>query len=136
MDVRGLKDRAHELFVRGKFAKAKELFLELVRLDPGNAQAHVRLAETCQRAGDVAGARTAFERGATLAQEGRWSDALTQFELSASLRPHATTTYNIGFCERALGHPTRAKKYFKEALVRDEAHAQESSVFHSSRRHS
>jgi hypothetical protein len=70
---------------------------------------------------DVAGARTAFERGAQLASEGRWSDALAQFELSAGMRPHATTSYNLGFCERALGHPTRAKKHFARALARDAA---------------
>lgn len=68
---------------------------------------------------DVAGARAAFESGAQLASEGRWSDALAQFEVSASKRPHATTSYNIGFCERALGHPTRAKKFFDQALARD-----------------
>ncbi len=68
---------------------------------------------------DVAGARAAFEQGASLASEGRWSDALAQFERSAGMRPHATTLYNLGFCERALGHPTRAKKYFNQALARD-----------------
>lgn len=72
---------------------------------------------------DVAGARTAFEKGAALANEGRWSDALAQFEASAALRPHATTSYNIGFCERALGHPTRARKFFAQALARDAATA-------------
>jgi len=70
---------------------------------------------------DVAGARAAFEKGAALANEGRWSAALAQFEESGSLRPHATTSYNIGFCERALGHPTRAKKFFTQALARDAA---------------
>jgi hypothetical protein len=68
---------------------------------------------------DVAGARAAFEQGASLASEGRWNDALAQFERSAAMRPHATTLYNLGFCERALGHPTRAKKYFNQALARD-----------------
>ncbi|MBI2391779.1 MAG: hypothetical protein HYV09_19470 [Deltaproteobacteria bacterium] len=71
--------------------------------------------------GDVATARAAFEKGASLAGEGRWSDALAQFELSASLRPHATTSYNLGYCERALGHATRASKHFSAALARDQA---------------
>lgn len=68
---------------------------------------------------DIAAARAAFEQGASLAAEGRWNDALSQFERSASLRPHATTLYNLGFCERALGHATRARKYFSHALARD-----------------
>ncbi len=69
----------------------------------------------------VAEARNAFEKGASLAAEARWSDALAQFERSASLRPHATTTYNIGFCERALGRATRARKHFAQALAQDAA---------------
>jgi hypothetical protein len=77
------------------------------------------LAAPLASAEDVAGARAAFEQGASLASEGRWNDALAQFERSAALRPHATTLYNLGFCERALGHPTRAKKYFNQALARD-----------------
>lgn len=76
---------------------------------------------TAAWADDVADARAAFEKGAALANEGRWSDALKQFETSVSLRPHAATMYNLGFCERALGHPTRAKKAFQMALSRDEA---------------
>lgn len=68
-------------------------------------------------------ARAAFERGAKLASEERWLDALAEFEASAKLRPHATTTYNIGYCLRALGRPTRAKKHFAEALSRDDATA-------------
>lgn len=79
----------------------------------------VASASSSAFAEDVAGARAAFEKGAQAANEGRWSDALTQFELAATKRPHATTSYNIGFCERALGHPTRAKKFFTQALARD-----------------
>lgn len=72
---------------------------------------------------DVEAARAAFERGAALATEQRWLDALAEFETSARLRPHATTTYNIGYCLRALGRPTRAKKHFVAALARDDATA-------------
>ncbi len=68
---------------------------------------------------DVEGARAAFRQGAALAQEGRWNDALAQFERSVAMRLHATTLYDLGFCERALGHATRAKKYFDRALARD-----------------
>lgn len=77
------------------------------------------LAAPLASAEDIVGARAAFEQGASLASEGRWNDALAQFERSAAMRPHATTLYNLGFCERALGHPTRAKKYFNQALARD-----------------
>lgn len=71
------------------------------------------------QASKVAEARGAFERGAAFASEERWGDALAAFSESAALRPHATTTYNIGYCERALGHATRAKKQFALALAQD-----------------
>jgi len=67
----------------------------------------------------VTGARTAFERGAKAAAEERWGDALAAFEESSALRPHATTTYNIGYCERARGHAVRARQHFALALVQD-----------------
>jgi len=69
----------------------------------------------------VAAARTAFERGADFAAEERWGDALSAFEQSSSLRPHATTTYNVGYCERALGRAVRARKHFVLALSQDVA---------------
>jgi hypothetical protein len=69
----------------------------------------------------VVEARRLFEEGASLADLSRWSEALEKFEASAALRPHATTTYDIGFCERALGHATRAKRSFEQALAQDAA---------------
>lgn len=69
----------------------------------------------------VAVARAAFEKGAALASEERWDDALAAFSESAALRPHATTTYNIGYCERALGRAVRARKHFGLALAQDQA---------------
>ncbi|APR86580.1 PEGA domain protein [Minicystis rosea] len=61
-------------------------------------------------------ARDAFRIGSALAKQAQWIDALAAFERSAKLRPHAVTTYNIGFCERALGRFTRAKKSLTRAL--------------------
>jgi hypothetical protein len=64
----------------------------------------------------VASAREAFKRGTELARVSEWTDALAAFERSAELRPHAVTTYDIAFCERALGRYTRARKLFAKAL--------------------
>jgi hypothetical protein len=61
-------------------------------------------------------AREAFRVGSALAKEGQWVDALAQFERSARLRPHAVTTYDIAFCERALGRYTRARRSFGRSL--------------------
>jgi hypothetical protein len=41
---------------------------------------------------------------------------------SSALRAHAVTTYNIAYCERALGRYTRARKMFAKALAQSAAH--------------
>jgi hypothetical protein len=65
--------------------------------------------------------RERFVEGAALAREGRWRDALAAFQESATLRPHAVATYNIAYCERALGHTTRAWRLFGRAIAEDDA---------------
>jgi hypothetical protein len=64
----------------------------------------------------IAQARSAFDEGIRLAKEERWVPALEALERSSALHPHAVTTYNAGYCERLLGHPTRARKLLARAL--------------------
>jgi hypothetical protein len=66
---------------------------------------------------EVAQARAAFTEGIELARQGRWIDALSALTRSNQLHPHAITTYNIGYCERALGRYTRARKMLAKALA-------------------
>jgi hypothetical protein len=72
---------------------------------------------------NVAEARTAFREGTSLARQAQWGEALLAFEKSARLRPHTFTTYNLGYCERALGRYTRARKFLAKALAENEARA-------------
>jgi hypothetical protein len=67
----------------------------------------------------LAAARDAFRLGSDLARQGQWSDALAAFERSSRLHPHASTLYNVGYCERALGRLTRARRAFAGAVSRD-----------------
>jgi hypothetical protein len=67
-------------------------------------------------------ARALFNEGTDKAHAGEWSLALTAFERSEALHPHAVTTYNIGYCERALGRYMRARKMLGEALAENAAH--------------
>ena len=67
-------------------------------------------------------ARALFNDGTDKARLGDWSQALPAFERSEALRPHAVTTYNIGFCERVLGRTTRARKMLGKALAENAAH--------------
>lgn len=66
-------------------------------------------------------ARQAFVLGATLAAQQQWADALNAFERSSKLRSHPVTTYNLAYCERALGHYTRSYKLFRASLSEHEA---------------
>ncbi|HET7539855.1 MAG TPA: tetratricopeptide repeat protein [Polyangiaceae bacterium] len=70
---------------------------------------------------DIEQARSAFNHGIELAKEGRWVDALAELSKSNALRPHAVTTYNIGYCERSLGRYTRARKMLAKALLDNQA---------------
>jgi hypothetical protein len=65
---------------------------------------------------EVQDARDAYKLGISLIKQGQWSDALAAFERSARLKPAAVTAFNIGYCERALGRFTRARKSFSQAL--------------------
>ncbi len=73
------------------------------------------------RADTTADARAAFQEGAAFAAEHRWAEARDRFLRSSVLRPHATTTYNLAFCERALGHSTRARQWLFKAKAQDTA---------------
>src|SRR5882672_957390 len=66
---------------------------------------------------EVTEARDAFRRGSALAKAGDWQGALAAFQGSARLKPHPVTTYDIAYCERALGHYARASFRFEEALA-------------------
>jgi len=65
----------------------------------------------------IEAAREAFRLGAASARAGRWDVALEAFERSHRLRPHPVTSYNLGYCERAIGHATRALRAFHRALA-------------------
>ena len=74
-----------------------------------------------QEAAGVQQAREAYQLGNTLAQQHQWREALAAFERSARLRSHPATTFNIAFCERALGRYARARVRFAAALVEQQA---------------
>lgn len=61
-------------------------------------------------------ARAAFVLGSERVKESRWAEALEAYERSAAKRAHPVTTFNVGVCERALGHTTRAERAFLSAL--------------------
>lgn len=64
-------------------------------------------------------AREAFERGAVLVKDAKWSEALAAFDASFALAPHPVTLFNVGACERALGTYTRARRTLLRARALD-----------------
>ncbi|MFO0637561.1 MAG: PEGA domain-containing protein [Polyangiaceae bacterium] len=69
------------------------------------------------RAEEDPSAREDFVQGTERVRESRWAEALEAFERSAAKRPHPVTSFNIGVCERALGHSTRAEQAFVASLA-------------------
>lgn len=69
----------------------------------------------------LAAARRAYFDGVERVKRAEWAEALMAFEQSAKLRPNAGTTFNIGVCERAVGHYLRARDAFSRALAEDAA---------------
>jgi hypothetical protein len=67
-------------------------------------------------------ARESFKEGLELAKNAQWSEALRAFEKSSKLRQHAVTTFNIGACERALGHYMQARATIKQSMDESAAH--------------
>jgi len=90
---------------------------------PGTVAAQAAPPGTEEPSSDpkLAEARTAFKEGTSLARQAQWGEALLAFERSQTLRPHTFTTYNIGYCERALGRYTRARKLLARALAENDA---------------
>ncbi|HVW27589.1 MAG TPA: hypothetical protein VHC69_19625 [Polyangiaceae bacterium] len=62
-------------------------------------------------------ARAAFLRALELAREERYAEAIAEFRESERLRPHPITSYDIGYCERKLGHHSNAFRAFVHALT-------------------
>src|SRR5689334_2977655 len=71
----------------------------------------LRAAPAC--ADDMERSRQAFKEGARVFDEGRAKEALTLFQEAYRLHPSYATRYNIGLCERALGHPVEAAVAFQ-----------------------
>jgi tetratricopeptide (TPR) repeat protein len=103
--------------MRGGLAGVLTIVGAIAALSPLAAHAREESGGEARRAH----ARELFASGSELARANRWRDALAAFERAAALFPHASTTYNIGYCERALGHLTRALQAFHRARAEDDA---------------
>jgi hypothetical protein len=62
-------------------------------------------------------ARRQFRAGSELAAQGRWREALAAYRESHRIYPHATTLFNIGYCNARLGKLTLAYRLISAALA-------------------
>ena len=79
-------------------------------------------ADTQQEAG------VHFERGETARNEGRYREAITEYEQAYDLVPHPFALYNIGICYEKLGDWKQAADYFERYLDKDKSAADASIV--------
>jgi PEGA domain len=61
-------------------------------------------------------AREAFRAGTAAVKAGQWSEALVQFEKANELKGAPIITFNIGYCQRALGRYVQARLSFRKVL--------------------
>src|SRR5689334_11952669 len=88
MDLRKTKDKATEAFVKGKFAKAAELFAECVQADPKDLQARLRLGDAWAKAGNKPKAIDSYRAAAEgFARDGFLPRAIAASKLILELDP-------------------------------------------------
>lgn len=61
-------------------------------------------------------AREAFVAGTAAVKAGQWSEALAHFEKANKLKSAPIITFNIGYCQRALGRYVQARLSFRKVV--------------------
>lgn len=88
MDVRRLKQRAAELWGKGKIAQAEVLYRQMVTRQPSDAQLWVRHGEALKRLSREADAVASFRMaGQVLAQQGHFLRAVAALKMALALKP-------------------------------------------------
>lgn len=88
MDVRELKDKATQLFSKGKFAKAGEAYEQCCKADPKDLQARLRMGDAWAKAGQKDRAITAYQAAAEgFAKDGFLPRAIAASKLVLELDP-------------------------------------------------
>ncbi len=64
----------------------------------------------------IAQARSHFELGVQLIEQGRWQQAVLELQAAQRIHPTAPVLYNLGIAERGLGHPRAAIDAFRAFL--------------------
>ncbi len=91
------------------------VFLQVVALHH-DADARGRWGRKAKKDPVTEQARQAFKEGTAAVKAGQWSEALAHFEKASELKSAPIITFNIGYCQRALGRYVKARLSFREVV--------------------
>lgn len=89
-------------------------YLLVIALLVGSAPA---LADSKKQSAEQKEADKFFKSGVALYKEGKYSEALAEFERAYEIAPHPLVLYNIAACHRELSHYAEAVKFYNQFLA-------------------
>ncbi|HEY7304468.1 MAG TPA: tetratricopeptide repeat protein [Bryobacteraceae bacterium] len=127
-----LNNFGNHLLTTGKLAEARKVFLEVLSLNPGQANANMQLATIALRQKSPAEALRYLDRlpkeaqeapavailtGTALSARGQYAQAETFFERAVAAQPdNFEALYDLGLAASHAGHKERARDVLQKAL--------------------
>ncbi len=124
----------------GDLGKARDQYLEIIRLDPMDPETHNNLGSIYQEWGDLDNAVSEYRKallirpnyykahnnlGVALYKKGNLQGALREFKVAAEANPRDIQSLtNLGVISKRLEQPARARQFFEMALSIQPSHAE------------
>ncbi|MGR3295669.1 MAG: tetratricopeptide repeat protein [Candidatus Bathyanammoxibius sp.] len=124
----------------GELRRAKMEYMEIIRLDPMDAETHNNLGSIYQAWGDLDDAISEYRKaillrpnyykarnnlGVALYKKGNAQGALREFQIVVEANPRDVQSLtNLGVVSKSLGQLNRARQFFEAALAVDPSHAE------------
>jgi hypothetical protein len=105
MDARELKETAHQLHLKQKFAQSAEVYAELTAMLPSDPQVWLKHADACRRAQNLTQAVASYRRAArAFSAQGYMTRAMAVLRVALEVEPKN---------ERARGELLRLQEYLR-----------------------
>ncbi|MHC4196818.1 MAG: tetratricopeptide repeat protein [Planctomycetota bacterium] len=124
----------------GELRRAKREYMEIIKLDPMDAETHNNLGSIYQAWEDLDNAISEYRKaillnpnyykarnnlGVALYKKGNAQGALREFQVVVEANPRDVQSLtNLGVVSKSLGQPNRARQFFEAALAVDPSHAE------------
>ncbi len=124
----------------GELRRAKMEYMEIIKLDPMDAETHNNLGSIYQTWGDLDDAISEYRKaillrpnyykarnnlGVALYKKGNAQGALREFQIVVEANPRDVQSLtNLGVVSKSLGQLNRARQFFEAALAVDPSHAE------------